>query len=454
MISTDDTRVFFEKGETRSYKFRLQQLKQLRKAILKYETAIMDALYKDLHKSREESYATEIGFLLSEITHTINWLKEWMRPQKVSTPLVLFPSRSKILRDPFGIILIISPWNYPFQLCIAPLIGAIAAGNCTVLKPSEVTVNTAIVIHQMISEFFPKDYISVVEGDGALIIPGLIEHNRFDYIFFTGSIPVGKTIARLAAEQLIPTTLELGGKSPCIVDNTVDIKTTADRIVWGKFTNAGQTCVAPDYLLCHKEVQPQLIAAMQSSINKFYTSAPGKSPDYGRIVNEKHFTRLQAYLSLGKLETGGGFDKSELYIEPAILTDVNPASSIMQEEIFGPILPVLTYNTKEEALAIIKRNPNPLSLYVFSKEKPFQKYFTDKVSFGGGCINNTIVHLCNAELPFGGVSSSGSGQYHGRYTYETFSRPKSILTTPTWFDPAFKYPPYKGKLGLLKWLMK
>jgi aldehyde dehydrogenase (NAD+) len=448
-------RHFYEQSSTRSVSFRKQMLKNLRNAIVKYEREVIEALYKDLHKSEAESYSTEIGFCYAEISHAIKHIDNWMKPKAVKTPMALFPSSSKIVREAWGISLIIAPWNYPFQLMIGPLIGAIAGGNCSVLKPSEFTPNISAIIESLITETFDKKYITVIQGDGAVVVPELMKANRFDHVFFTGSIPVGKIIASLAAEKLIPTTLELGGKSPCVVDKNVDIKTAAARIVWGKFTNAGQTCVAPDYLLLHESRKIEFINAMTTKIKEFYGENPQRSDDYGRIVNEKRFHALQQYLTQGKIITGGETDLKEKYISPTIMEDVSHETALMKEEIFGPILPVITFNEKEEALNIIKQNPNPLSLYVFSNDVNFQEYFTANVPFGGGCINNTLVHLANPDLPFGGVGNSGSGQYHGQFSFETFTRPKAILKTATWLDPNIKYPPYsKWKLSMFRRMLR
>jgi aldehyde dehydrogenase (NAD+) len=443
---------FFLSGETVSYQFRIAQLKKLRKAIESYEQRITAALFKDLHKSSEEAFTTEIGFVYSEISHVTKNLKSWMEESSVKTPMVLFPSSSKIIREPLGICLIIAPWNYPFQLLIAPLIGAIAGGNCAVLKPSEMTVNTSQVIAEMIGEFFDKNYLTIVEGDGAEVVPHMMTENRFDHVFFTGSIPVGKEIAKMAAEKLVPVTLELGGKSPCIVDEDADVKVAAKRITWGKFTNAGQTCVAPDYLLVHKTKKEELVAEIQKSITDFYGTDPQKSTDFGRIVNEKRVSKLESYLQEGTVITGGKVVMSDLYVSPTLMQDVSTGAPVMKEEIFGPILPIISFTNNEEALSIINDNPNPLSLYYFGKNN--EKTFIEKVNFGGGCINNTLVHLANADLPFGGVGNSGVGAYHGKFSFETFTRAKAIVKTATWIDPAIKYPPYKGKLRFLKWFLQ
>ncbi len=445
---------FFESGATRPYLFRKSQLQLLQSSIKKYEQQISEALYKDLRKNELEAYTTEIGFLYSEIKYTLKNLQNWMYPQTVPTPMVLQPSTSKIIRDALGISLIIAPWNYPFQLTIGPLIGAIAGGNCAVLKPSEFTPNTTEIIKKIIEETFPSNYVFFVEGDGAKVVPALLNENNFNHIFFTGSVAVGKEIAKLAATKLIPTTLELGGKSPCIVDDSANIKVAAQRIIWGKFTNAGQTCVAPDYVLVQENCKSELLKQIKLSIEKYYTQNPQQSPDYGRIVNEKRWEKLNNYLSNGTVIHGGKTDKADLYIEPTLIDVADSNIEIMQDEIFGPILPILTYKTKEEALNIVKQHSNPLSLYVFTGNKKVASFFTENLAFGGGCINNTIMHLANPDLPFGGVGNSGLGQYHGQYTFEAFTRPKSILQTATWIDPSIKYPPYKGMLKYLKWLIK
>ena len=445
---------FYFSRTTDSYDFRIKQLRLLKQAIQQYESDILEALFKDLKKSKEEAFATEVGFLYAEISHAVKHLRQWMERQKVGTPLFLFPSKSKIIRDSLGVVLIIAPWNYPFQLLIAPLIGAIAGGNCAVVKPSELTPNTSNVITKMIVEYFDPAYISVVEGDGAVIVPQMISDNRFDHIFFTGSIAVGKEIAKLAASKLVPVTLELGGKSPCVVNEDANINVAAKRIIWGKFTNTGQTCVAPDYLLVHEKIESQLIAKMKNAIRQFYGDDPQQSNDYGRIINKKRYATLNSFLQQGDIIEGGATDEHDLYIAPTILRNVSIDSPMMQEEIFGPILPIITFKTDVEALAIIQQHPNPLSLYYFGNNKKQQQKYTNAISFGGGCVNNTLVHLGNVELPFGGVGNSGVGSYHGKYTFETFTRPKSVLQTANWMDPSVKYPPFKGKLKYLKWLFR
>ena len=445
---------FFLSGATKSYAFRKEQLKTLRIAIQQYEQQLTEALFRDLHKSPEEAYATEIGFVYAELSHAEKYLQNWIEPQRVSSPLFLFPSSSKVVREPLGVTLIISPWNYPFHLLFAPLIGAIAGGNCAILKPSELAVHTSAVIVEMIPAFFDSKFIRVTEGAGATVVPEMMNKNRFDHVFFTGSLAVGREIAQLAAQKLVPVTLEMGGKSPCIVDRDVDVKVAARRITWGKFSNTGQTCVAPDYLLVHEDRKDELLEKIEASIELFYGNNPQQSASYGRIINEQRFDRLQSFLQQGKIVTGGQTKREDLYIAPTVMEDVGLSQPIMQEEIFGPILPVLTYKNSDEALNIIQTNPNPLSLYVFSSNKKTEQLYFEKVNFGGGCINNTLVHLGNPELPFGGVGNSGVGTYHGKFSFDAFTRPKAYLKTATWIDPALIYPPYKGKMKIFKWFLR
>lgn len=447
-------RNYYESGATRPYAFRKQQLKILKEAILKYENEINDALYSDLKKSPEEAYATEMGLLFAEINLTIKNLHRWMKPERVKSNLLNFPSSAKILHDPRGVVLIISPWNYPLQLLLIPLVGAIAAGNCVVLKPSELAPATANVIKKIINDFFSAEYIKVCLGEGSEIIPAMIESFHFDYIFYTGSSAVGKSIYKMAAKDLIPVTLELGGKSPAIVESDADLNVAAKRIVIGKFINAGQTCVAPDYLLIHEDIFDKFVGLLKETIREFFGDDAKESYDYGRIINEKRFDTLVSYLNEGAIISGGNHDRSSLYIEPTILKNISSNASIMKEEIFGPILPVIPFNTMEEALDIIKKNESPLAFYVFTSNKRKEKAWLEKVAFGGGCVNNTVYHLSNPHLPFGGVGNSGIGAYHGRYSFGVFTHAKPVMKTPTWFDPAMKYPPLNGKLKLLKFFIK
>lgn len=447
-----EKKAFFESGATRSYRFRKAQLKKLKRAIQNREEEISQALYMDLHKPDFESFTSEIAFTYMEIDHTLNKLKSWMKPDKVSTAMLHFPSKSKIIKDPLGICMIIGPWNYPFQLQIAPLIGAIAGGNAAVLKPSEMTPHTARVVENLIDETFDREYISVVQGNGAEVVPALMDEHRFDHIFFTGSEAVGKKIAEQAAQKLTPVTLELGGKSPAIVDKSAKLKVSARRIAWGKFYNAGQTCVSPDYVLVEESIKEDFIQQMRQVIWEFFGEMHPDHPDFGHIVNEKRFDELSSYLEQGNILLGGQTDREKRFIAPTLMDDVSLNSPIMQEEIFGPILPILTYKSLNEAKEIISRNPQPLSLYLFTEDKAVENEILRDVQFGGGAINNTIVHLSNPHLPFGGVGSSGFGRYHGKYSFDTFTHLKSVMKTGTWLDVKLRYPPYsinKTKLAKL-----
>jgi len=447
-------RNYFESGSTRPYAFRIEQLKKLKQALLNHEQEIYDALYKDLKKSKEESYASELGLLLAEINVTIKNLRRWMQPQSAKTDLVNLPSRSKIYRDPLGVVLIIAPWNYPLQLLLIPLVGAIAGGNCAVVKPSELAPATSSIINEIISEIFSTQYIEVAEGDGAAIIPLMMDSFRFDHIFYTGSITVGKIIYGLAAKKLVPVTLELGGKSPAIVEADADLSVAANRIVLGKFLNVGQTCIAPDYLLVHESIKEKLVEKLKIQISKFYTQDASTSYDYGKIINERRFDKLISYLSQGTILSGGQYDKPTLFIAPTLMDNIRPGAPIREEEIFGPILPIYSFKSMDEAVEIVKENANPLAFYLFTKSKKKEGEWISRVSFGGGCVNNTDWHFTNHHIPFGGVGNSGLGAYHGKYTFDTFTRLKPVMKTPAWFDPSIKYPPFKGKLKLFKWIIR
>ena len=427
---------------------------KLKSTLRKYERELYDALYTDLKKSKEESWASELGLIEAEINCALRNLRDWMRPQTVATDLVNLPSQSIIYRDPLGVVLIIGPWNYPVQLIIIPLIGAIAGGNAAVLKPSELAPASASILKKIIGETFPPDYVIVVEGHGAELVPHMMKNFRFDHVFYTGSIPVGRSIYQLAAEKLVPVTLELGGKSPAIVEKDAPLGQSSRRIVLGKFLNAGQTCIAPDYILAHNSIRDELIKKLKETISKFYTNDPSSSYDYGKIINTRQFDRLINYLGQGKVVSGGKHDRDKLYIEPTILTDVSLDSPLMKEEIFGPLLPVIGFNNRDEAMKIVQQNPNPLAFYLFTNNKQSEMEWTEKLAFGGGCINNADWHFANHNLPFGGVGNSGIGSYHGKFTFDTFTRRKAILRTPFWFDPSIKYPGFKGKLGLFKKLIR
>ncbi|WP_028596714.1 aldehyde dehydrogenase [Paenibacillus assamensis] len=442
---------FFHKGSTTSFEFRLQQLEKLRTAIQRYEAQIHEALYKDLGKSEFEAYATEVGLALNAIQYMIKNLKKWMKPEKVKTPFYMYPSSSYIMKEPYGTVLIIGPFNYPFQLLIDPLIGAIATGNCVVLKPSENTPHVAAIVHKMIKETFDEAYIRVVEGERE--ITSQLIHAPFDYIFFTGSVAVGKIVMEAAAKNLVPVTLELGGKSPVIVDRTANLEMAAKRIVWGKFLNTGQTCVAPDYLFVHSEVKQQFLSNMKEVIRHYYGENAMQSKDYGRIVNERQFDRLVSIIETDKsnLLFGGNSVREERYIEPTLLEAKSWSDAAMQDEIFGPILPIMEYSTLEDAIQTIHKQPKPLALYVFTEDKQVEQEVLSRVSFGGGCVNDTISHVVNHHLPFGGVGNSGIGAYHGKFSFDLFSHHKSIVKKSTKFDLGFLFPPYENKL---KWIKK
>jgi aldehyde dehydrogenase (NAD+) len=446
-------RAYFATGATQSYEFRMLQLERLKKSVLESEKQLYQALYADLKKTDEDAWATEIGFFLSELNYTIKHLKAWMEPKSVATNLVNMPSSSFTIQEPLGVVCIIAPWNYPFQLLFTPLIGAIAGGNCAVLKPSEFAPATAGVMKKIIHSLFPENYMMYLEGDGATVLPPLLTENRFDHIFYTGSTMVGKIIYKLAAEQLVPVTLELGGKSPAVICSDANLRVAARRLANPKFSNCGQMCIAPDYILVPPELKDKLIEELIIALQAFYGADAENSAHYGKIINEKQFDRLVAYLKEGKIVYGGKINRNKLFIEPTIMVGVDPAAKIMQEEIFGPILPILTYETREEALAIIQKNPNPLAFYVFTENKNDEAYWLTNVPSGGACVNNATMHITNHELPFGGRGFSGTGGYHGKLSFDTFTHTKSVLKTPTWIDPSFKYPPYKGKAWLLKRLI-
>jgi aldehyde dehydrogenase (NAD+) len=443
-------REFFNTGATKSFSFRREQLKKLRSAILANEKDLHEALHKDLGKSAEESWVTETGFLINEINYSLKHLQQWMQPEKVSTNLLNFPSSSFVLREPLGAVLIIGPWNYPLQLLFTPLVGAMAAGNCVVLKASEFAPATGDVMKKIIEENFSPGYILFTEGEGAGVVPAMMNHFRFDHVFYTGSATVGKIIYKMAAEQLTPVTLELGGKSPCVVEADAHVKVAARRIAIAAFSNAGQMCVAPDYVLVHSSVKDQFVNALKKSIADFFSNDPSSDYSYCKIINQKQFNRLVNYLNEGKIVHGGHHDASKLYIEPTIMEDVPMNSSLMREEIFGPILPVIPFETFDEAKKIIDQNPDPLSFYVYASGSKKQKQWLDAVPSGGVCINNSSWHLTNHHLPFGGRGNSGIGNYHGKNSFESFSHKKAVMKTPTWFDPSIKYPPFRGKLSLFK----
>ena len=446
-------RTYFNSGATQSYAFRLQQLQKLKKAVLASEKFLYAALYADLKKTDEDAWATEVGFFLSELNYTIKHLKNWMEPKSVATNLVNLPSSSYTTQEPLGVVCIIAPWNYPFQLLFTPLIGAIAGGNCTVLKPSEFAPATAKVMGKIVADLFPDNYVLYLEGEGAQVLPPLLSENTFDHIFYTGSTFVGKIIYKYAAEKLVPVTLELGGKSPAVITADANLRVAARRLASPKFSNCGQMCIAPDYILVPTSLKDKLIKELIIAIQSFYGADAEAAEHYGKIINDKQWLRITSYLSEGQIVYGGKSNREKLFIEPTIMTNIHADAKIMQDEIFGPILPILTYDSNEEALAIIQKNPNPLAFYVFTENNADEQYWLTNVPSGGACVNNATMHITNHDLPFGGRGFSGMGGYHGKLSFDTFTHTKSVLKTPTWIDPSFKYPPYKGKAWLLKRLI-
>lgn len=445
-------REFFATNVTKDLNFRKEQLLKLRKAIFEYEDKILDSLLSDLNKSNYEAYMTEVGIVLDEIRYMLKHFKKWAKPKKVRTPLTQFPAKSKIYSEPYGVVLIMSPWNYPFQLSIAPLVGAIAAGNCALIKPSNYSPKTSEVIAEMIGKTFPEEYISVVLG-GREANQDLLAQ-KFDYIFFTGGSTVGRVVMEAAAKHLTPVSLELGGKSPCIVDSTANVDLAAKRIVWGKFINAGQTCVAPDYVLVQKDVKEKLLLSMVKYIKKFFFQALDKEYRFPKIINERHFQRLLGLMANENIYFGGKSDPETNRIEPTILDNVTWESPIMQEEIFGPILPILEFTALDEIIKLVNSRPKPLALYLFTISKANEKLILNSISHGGGCINDTVVHLATHYLPFGGVGESGIGNYHGRASFDTFSHKKSIMKKSNLIDVPLRYPPFKDSLKLLKKFLK
>lgn len=432
--------------------YRKQKLQDLRVAIKKYEDEIFRALKKDLNKSAFEAYETEVGIVLEEIDNTIKNLNKWAKPKRIKTPIFNFLSTSYIYYEPYGKVLIMSPWNYPFQLTITPLIGAFAAGNQIIVKPSEYSNSTAIVIEKLLNEVFSQEEVTVIRG-GRAVNQALLEQ-KYDYIFFTGSPAVGKIVMESAAKYLTPVTLELGGKSPCIIDDSAKVKLAAKRIIWGKLLNAGQTCVAPDYILVQRNIKDELVKEMINYIKYFYGENPINNPDYPKIINEKHYKRILGLIENENIITGGQVDLGLMKIAPTILGDVSWQSPVMQEEIFGPVLPIIEFDNLDDVVTMIQNYPTPLALYFFTTNKENEKMILSKVSFGGGCINDTIIHLSNSNLPFGGVGQSGMGQYHGKASFDTFSHSKSIIKKSNLVDINLRYPPFKDHLKLLKKIFK
>jgi len=438
---------FFQSHKTKELSFRKKNLKKLLKVVESYESDIAEALKKDLNKSFQEAYLTEISLVKSEIKFHLKNLNEWTKVQRVSTPVYLLPSRSKIQYEPLGISLIIAPWNYPFQLVFCPLVGVISSGCCAILKPSPNAPNTALLMEKMIAEVFEEEYITVVHGDKEET--QLLLKNRFDHIFFTGSTRVGKIVMKAAAEFITPVVLELGGKSPCIVDESANVEVSAKRIAWSKAINAGQTCIAPDYVLVHQSIKDDLISKIEKYWVEMYGENPMNSEFYPRIINESAFERLSNLLSNGTIRVGGKTNREKRYIQPTILDNVNMNDSVMQEEIFGPILPVISFNELSNAFEVIEQFEKPLAIYYYGSGKTAKEVMY-KTSSGGACINDGLLHIVNQHLPFGGVGHSGLGSYRGYEGFRSFSNPKAILQSPTWIDLPFKYPPFKW----FKWIKK
>ncbi|MBD2500838.1 aldehyde dehydrogenase [Anabaena azotica] len=444
-------RNFFASGQTKDVNFRLEQLHKLKQLVTENEQPITQALKADLNKSEFEAYLSEIS-VVQEINYAIKNVKKWAKPKKADVPLDFFSYSGKIYPEPLGLVLIISPWNYPFSLIISPLVGAIAAGNCAIIKPSELAPHTSSLVAELVPQYFQSEYIAVVEG-GVETSQELLAQ-KFDHIFFTGGTAIGKIVMEAAAKHLTPVTLELGGKSPCIVDTDINLEHTARRITWGKFMNAGQTCIAPDYLLVDQNIKKDLIAALQKTIKELYGENPAQSPDYGRIISHRHFERLTKFLNNGKIIVGGETNYEEKYIAPTILDDVALSDPVMQEEIFGPILPVIEYTDIKDAIALINSQSKPLALYLFTQNQNLQKRILQETSSGGVCLNDTIMQVGVSSLPFGGVGDSGMGNYHGKASFDTFSHYKSVLKNSFWFDLNWRYAPYKDKLSLLKRIIK
>lgn len=442
---------YYQSGATRPTEFRKEMLKRLQRAIRANEKMLADALKQDLNKSETESYMCETGIVLEELSYHIKHVAKWAKERRVKTPIAQFYAKSFISPEPYGVALIVSPWNYPVQLCLNPLIGAISAGNCAVVKPSAYAAATSTAIAKLIGDTFPPEYIAAVEG-GRAENQALFEE-KFDYIFFTGSVEVGKTVMRAAAKHLTPVTLELGGKSPAIVDETADIKLAARRIAFGKVLNAGQTCVEPDYLLIHRSIKETFVSEYQDALEQFFPN--GDMRDMVNIISEKHYNRVKGLIQGEKIALGGTFDDERRFIAPTLLSDVSPYAPVMQQEIFGPVLPMLCFDTLSEVISFVNSRPKPLAFYIFTVDKAAERRLLDSCSFGGGCVNDTIIHLASSVLPFGGVGESGMGSYHGKKSFDTFTHERSIVHKSTKIDLPMRYFPYsKRKLRIIKMFMK
>lgn len=438
----DEQVAFFKSGATRSFAFRKAQLQKLESVFRSNSKLIEDALYKDLRKHPQETYMTELGPTYEEINVQLKGMRQWMQPQTVHTPLYLLPSVTKLYPEPVGNVLVISPWNYPILLTFRAVAGAMAAGNTVLIKPSEQSAHSSAVMAKLINEHFPAGYLHVVEGHGVDVLPALLENFHFGHVLFTGGIEIGKKIMAMAATQLSPVSLELGGKSPCIVDATADIKMAAKRIVWGKLLNCGQVCVAPDYLVVHASVKEKLIEEIIFNIEKSYGKNQEANDNYGRMISDKRFEAVCKYLQEGTIRYGGQTNADDKFIAPTILEEVAADAAVMKEEIFGPVLPVFTFTEKEEVLQLIEKNPHPLALYLFTTNKKTEQYFIERVQFGAGCINETVYQIGNSNIPFGGIGTSGHGGYLGKFSFDTFTHYKGVVKKSNRFEPFFRYPPF------------
>jgi aldehyde dehydrogenase (NAD+) len=442
---------FFKRGATLPQSFREEQLRALEASILANEKLLHEALHADLHKSEAEAYIAETSHLRAEARHARKKLGRWMRPRRNLSPIAIAPSRSAIHYQPLGLNLIIAPWNYPIELALGPLVGAIAAGNVAVIKPSELTPASSAAIAKVVAETFDEEFVAVIEG-GVEASQALLRE-RWDHIFFTGGTGIGRIVAKAGAEHLTRVTLELGGKSPTIVTETAELDIAAKRIAFGKWFNAGQTCIAPDYVLAHRSIHDELVRRIGDAIKQFFGDDPQQSEDYGRIVNERHFDRVRALIDTDKVKIGGQTDRKDRYIAPTVMTGVTMDDPVMAEEIFGPVLPVIEIESLDQAMELVDQRPNPLALYLFTTNSSDEKTIVERVSFGGGCINNAAVHFLDSKLPFGGVGESGAGGYHGFHSFEVFSHRKGVVKTSNFIDPSVKYPPFAGKLDLMRRLL-
>jgi len=452
-VNLEALRGYFRNGETLSWKFRSLQLSRLEDAVMRHEKDIAAALWADLGKSETVAWATETGLVLRELRQARRRLRAWMRPVRVRTDLLTFPSSARIYREPLGVVLVIAPWNYPLQLAMIPLAGALAAGNCVVVKPSELAPATAAVIQRIIEETFPPHYVRVVQGEGAAVVPAMMRSFTFDHVFYTGGLQAGRAIYQLAAEKLVPVTLELGGKSPCIVYEDASLRVAARRIVLGKYVNAGQSCIAPDYLLVQEGIMDRMLVELKEALDALFAGAREQG-DYGKMIHLKRFDQVAGYIKNGTVALGGASDRASLFIEPTVLAPVKMSDAVMQEEIFGPVLPVLPFRTTTDAMEMVQQHEQPLSCYVFTGNRATARLWIDRVKFGGGCINNTVWQFTNSRLPFGGTGNSGMGAYHGKSTFDLFSHAKPVLRTATFIDPSLKYPPYGHKLRWFKKLIR